>query len=197
MFIQRFIRGFVSNEVGKENYFREKLRKADQEPLTEVVDLLARELPNKDIYPTILAVGSSTFPEWHWEERAKLREEKPSLQVSLIYRDIDLRVVPAVLVPALELKDKIAEILTGKGYLVTAHDSTSMGASYPPAYEDGRKTVTSFAHFGYGVYSLRIILRSGTPLDIIIGDEDSTASEKISHERKNNHAFSLLHTAQL
>lgn len=84
---------FEFSEVPKVTYFQ-MLRKGEVKDIEQLLPVLIDELNDLGIKnPYILAVGSSTFPQWYWEQLTKLKEEYPEENIPLTYNDINLRVL--------------------------------------------------------------------------------------------------------
>jgi len=190
-------------ELSRDLYISTKVREQDRTPLIELVDNLWVNLGERGFDSAILAVGSSTFPDSHWQEKKEFMaspENTFKLDLPLGYQDIDLRVVPSKPFGVLELKERTVEVLKARGYKAVPHGTTTMGYRVVGACacnHDGttEKGFSTFVDFDYVRHCITTQLASGTSVDIILdheGEIPPIASQAIALERKKNHAFAVL-----
>lgn len=187
-----------SYEVEPERYYREFLRRDDAQHLRAFVTDLGVRL---SVPSAILAVGSSVFPNSHWEYRGDLNRKNSDLGALESYQDIDLLIVPEEVAKLTQLETAVQKALAQMGYPVQTHGTTIMGVIYVDAftgnYKEGlRKRISPFCRVGYGIHSVSTDLRNSTKLDLILGRDDlleQTAAQKIAKEREEGYAFSLLY----
>lgn len=183
-------------ELSADEYFQLNLKPEDAGHLSDFISEFRFRM---DIPTTILAVGSSTFPLYHWEEIKKLNKTNPNLDASETYRDIDLLIVPEDEVKLKTLESNIQETLKQMRHEFKAYNTTTNGVSYIPAClienDKSMKRLVSYVHLDYSMHSITTNLKNGTKLDLILGREDlikKTAKQKIHEERMNNYPFSIL-----
>jgi len=188
-------------ELSSQDYFSNYLTQTDSQFLQQFIRQFTGQLKTNI---GLLAVGSSTFPQFHWEGRRELNKSDSTLEASESYRDIDLLVVPIQVTPLDTLKEDITTALTELGYESKQHQSTLMGVRYVEASfgsDDGswRKGISPFMDIGYGIHSISTTLSNDRSLDLILGREDLknvTFAEQVKQERKHNSAFSIVHGSE-
>lgn len=186
------------HEVKAEDFYKYHLRYNDAEYLKQFISQFTSELEPK---VAILAVGSSTFPLYHWVDLAKLNAEHRYLKLNLSYNDIDMLVIPQKRISKEKFRDNVHNSITKLKMPFKPHPTTIMGYRIFNSYGipmDGGKTQKSLAtwvEIGYGIYSVSTSLKNGSRLDIILGRDTDKKSldEKLSFEIRNNNAFSLLY----
>ncbi len=185
-------------ELSSEKYYDEQLNSKDSRLLRNFVNKLGKSMK---IPSAILAVGSSTFPEQHWEDYERLNQ-KHNLQLDLFYRDIDLFLVPHSQVSLSEYETSISETLEKLGTKYESKKSAIMGVSLREGWSVNQETgetekiIGTWSNIDYGLHSITTELPNGTNIDLIIGREDllqKTAEMKIAEERKYKNPFSLLY----
>ncbi len=84
-------------KVSQDVCLDQRLRPQDKDPLLETLDLLYEKLYGRGIDVAMLAVGSSVFDTYHWEQRENLTTLDRFLgkqQSERGYNDIDIRLLP-------------------------------------------------------------------------------------------------------
>ena len=179
-----------SYEVEPERFYSEYLNQEDSQNLRPFVSGFGGRL---SVPSAILAVGSSVFPQDHFDNRQKINQEDPTAEVDEHYRDIDLLVVPEAVVKLADLEKSVQNALGSLGFEWKPHETTTSGVSY---HKQSNGTYCPYLHFDYGLHSVETNLKNGTKLDLILGRDDlleKTVSQKITEERNGKYAFSLLY----
>lgn len=187
-------------EVLHSVYINNLLRPEDKESLMDAVKLLHRGLHERGIDAAILAVGSSTFSEYHWEVKEELTRVDRFLgkKGERRYADIDIRVLVERTSPALtqfyerkdrgldmglyrEVRKETMAVLSSNGYDVRDHWTVQK------LNEDRRSKDSARNRRMYGIelLSLTTMLRSHTPLDIIIREQAFPISRELENQRKD------------
>ncbi len=181
-------------EILKSDYINNFLRPEDRDSLMETGDLLHRKLYERGIDVALLAVGSSTFSEYHWEVREQLTGIGRFLgkRGERRYADIDIRVIVERTSPALtqfdernnrglygKVRDETRGVLSSHGYTVNDHRTVQN------LREDRRSEDSARNRRMYGIelFSLTTTLRSCTPLDVIIREQQFPVQKELEKER--------------
>lgn len=177
-------------EIPREKYFSDYVRKEDNRPLGKLVFDLYSGLNKRDVTCAVLAVGSSTFPDSHWEDRIHYNKTYEG-NLPIDYDDLDLKLLPEKPIEVAELNEVVLNVLKEGGYDAKPYDVTTMGTRILKA----SPMPTPYKDFAYDLHSITTKLSSGTGVDIILSKDDEihTASERLAYEREGNHAFSLLY----
>lgn len=187
-------------ELDTKTYYSDYLNPEDAQQLRPFVTLLGDKL-KLDIPSAIIAVGSSVFPEDHWNYRRELNRHNPLLNAAESYQDIDLLIVPEEKVFLNQLESAIQDALTSMNVSYKKRKDTSLGVAYFDAVsgdDEGNfeNTVAPFLKYSYGLHSIETNLSNGTKIDLILGSKghlDITVSKKLKAERKSKNAFALLY----
>ncbi|MBI5002496.1 hypothetical protein HZC31_03865 [Candidatus Woesearchaeota archaeon] len=196
-------REIPSAEIFKYEYIDDFLRPEDIDPLMETGDLLHRKLYERGIDVALLAVGSSTFSEYHWEVREKLTTVDRFLgkRGERRYADIDIRVVVEGTSPALAqfskhiddtkneqiiymtVRDETRNVLSSHGYTVNDHWTVQK------LHDDRMNRKRTL--YGRELYSLTTMLRSNTLLDVIIREQQFPVQKELERERRSYGSLNL------
>ncbi len=173
-------------EVSAHDYFSRKLREDDMQPLRNLIDALARGFESQGIEAAILAVGSSTYPDEHWEYIAEVNEQEGREVRPAHYMDIDLKIVSdSSRVPV--LKSSVERTLESHVY----RWRHSIGVNRRVVNTNQGKHI--YLEFEYGTDVITTELGNRTDVDIIFRPEG--AREALREERLHNNPFSLLYQA--
>ncbi|HLP80023.1 MAG TPA: hypothetical protein VK158_05275 [Acidobacteriota bacterium] len=203
MFIQSLKNLFTRpRELSAQEYYKSRLLPDDALALSDFTKYLGDSLISYLLPSAIIAVGSSTYDDAHWQRRKKLNLKDPSLKAAETYSDLDIVVCPIQSMELDTLCDVVSQILMDAKMPFKKHEDSTAGVSYCNATaisDDGKSEsiLSPFAHFDYGRHSLTTRLPHGRSLDILLGHEDEpllSADDKIAVERKNNYAFSLIYS---
>ena len=187
-------------EILKSDYINNFLRPEDRDSLMETGHLLHRELYERGIDAALLAVGSSTFSEYHWEVRERLTGIGRFLgkRGERKYADIDIRVIVERTSPALtqfdernnrglygKVRDETRGVLSSSGYTVNDHRTVQ------ELREDRRSEDRARRRRLYGIelFSLTTTLRSDTQLDLIIKEQTFPIREELKRERETYYSL--------
>lgn len=193
-------------EVPREEYYNNRLLLKDARELRPFVDNLSMVMKEHYFLPvSILAVGSSTFPDAYWKVQRDLLNKHPRLNIP--YQDIDLLILPEETVSLDKLGKSVSHYLHGAGFEFKSYNCTCFGVRYSCGKnidEEGKTQEEIFPSVQIicGIHSITTSLPNGTSLDLILGREiketdfDKNASQKIAEERKNNRPFSLLSSSK-
>jgi len=82
-------------EVSRENYYLRKITSNERREVERIVETVSLWASNRCLEDThVLAVGSSTLPDWYWLEMERIRVAFPELvDVPEEYNDLNLRVL--------------------------------------------------------------------------------------------------------
>ncbi len=187
-------------ELQKDQYLA-SLRDTDADNLTSLVDTIVQGMQAKNMpVGAVLAVGSSTFPDDHWERRKRYNQgEAGNFPVSEQYQDLDLKVLPEDPVDFKTYQLALQDTLREAGYENEAGIYSRMGRGLCTEYvlnKTGEFRIGTWLNIAEDTWSIETTLNNGTEIDIILGEEDKpvrTAAEKMASEREYNNAFSVLY----
>lgn len=179
---KRLQRLYKKHELKPDHYFS-RLQEEDGQALTQALELIK----NQSI--GVLAVGSTTFPQRHWDNRALMNQQQPSLGARETYQDIDLLISPHSTCPRVQVIQTVQQALEEAAIYHIIRDHSLAGIRY----KTEKGVFRGFLHTDHNQPSIRATI-DNVSIDFLFSRQEHAPATKtvLSFERRKNYAFSYL-----